>query len=319
LDSMPSDIEELEETVDRSDGKRGLQSDHLYTLGIAVGVFLLLIVVGGAWWIWSVWGDLAMATKANVVVGIMGAIGTFSLGGITLFTLLQNRRMIREREKEREKPLVKNVLDEVILPSLKAVEHDLSIIRGQARVKDEVPSVNWMDKKGRTSQRDRNLSHVHPDHLLSSNIAARSWFRTNFPDVCEEMEEREEMVDEGYEKGRAIRENLEKQIRNYVEENEITTEIGDYPDGYPIAYGIWAKKDSLNDDQLAEIWEGHREEFLEMRKEVEDDIRELKEMENKRLSHKCSDILDLLGLVNRDLMTEYRISSDELSEEQELY
>lgn len=94
---------------------------------------VLVVPIGGV-----VYGFISDTTARLLIAGF-GALGTISLVAITFLTIQHNQVLVSERRKDREKPIQKAVLREVVVPSIQSLESN----------RDEIKNgqVSWSEAK----------------------------------------------------------------------------------------------------------------------------------------------------------------------------
>jgi flagellar biosynthesis component FlhA len=273
---------------------------------LVVYAVLLIPAVPIVMFIQRNWASMTLASKASVSVAILGALATFLLASITIFSVFQNQEAIKEQKREREKPIVVELINKVIEPQMEYAESDLSSLR-----KHET-NIDWVKKNVRTAERDDNLSFLKPSEITSpQHMAVARRFRRDYPEIMELIEERNQIISEGNDIAEDIRGDLHQYIAETVATNISTKEEVDIS-VYNISDAIiHQNEDHLETEDESKIWESNKETFLGMKNHFEDQFKQLEKKENK-LVFSTMDIQDDLGITKLELREEYGISHDDL-------
>lgn len=256
------------------------------------------------------WPDMTLASKASVSVAILGALATFMLASITIFSVFQNQEAIKEQKREREKPIVVELINKVIEPQLMYVESDLSSLRTYES------TIDWIGKNAVTEEIDDNLSFLKPSEITSSqHMAVARRFRRDYPEIMELIEERNEMISECLELAEEIRGDFHTDIAETIATSINTSEDVDISIGNISDAILHEDVDYLETEDEYEVWEMNRETFVKIEEHYESDLHELKRKED-RLSLPTVQIQDELGTAKLELREEYGISHDDLTDDQ---
>lgn len=88
-------------------------------IGVSVGVILIFF-----------WSSITAGEKATVAIGGVGALGTATLALATFWTVRQNKITLKNLQKERRKPLILDMLSEVIDPIIESSQENKNMLRG---------------------------------------------------------------------------------------------------------------------------------------------------------------------------------------------
>lgn len=112
---------------------------YRYRLEIVVGALVLSVALVLIFPVVSVFYGFISNTIARLLIAGFGAFGTILLAILTFLTIQNNRVLVEERRKDREQPIQRAVLSEVVVSSIEAVEaNNTAILDGR---------VNWSDAK----------------------------------------------------------------------------------------------------------------------------------------------------------------------------
>lgn len=177
-----------------------------------VGILLVLLIfvvpiLGATWEVWSI-------TVSQLIIAGFGALGTVVLAVLTVVTLQQNQKLVEERRKEREEPLQRDVLREIVWPAIDVIDEN------KTKLRDE--NFQWTKAGG-----------AEPPGLDLERIAGENdrviddWFVDGFPDVTETLVEYDDLVFRLDRKARAVIDGMETPLENYLDENDIVDGEGE--------------------------------------------------------------------------------------------
>jgi len=274
---------------------------------LAVYAILLIPAVPIGMFIRQNWPNMTLSSKASVSVAILGALATFLLASITIFSVFQNQQAIKEQKREREKPIVVELINKVIEPQLKYVESDLSSLRIHET------NIDWVGKNAVTAELDDNLSFLKPSQITSTeHMAVARRFRRDYPEIMELIEKRNRIISESNKIGEEIRGDLHQYIAETVAtsistEGDVEVSVRNISDAI-----LHQDANFLKTEDEHKVWESNEKEFLGMRDHFEAEFRELEKKEIE-LHFPTIRIQDELGTAKLELREEYGISHDDLS------
>jgi len=259
-------------------------------------------------WLWGVWGDLGLSSKASLIISGAGVVGTMGLAFVTVLTLYQNSMLLREEQKQREKPIVIEMINQVIQPALLSLRWDRRTLQSEDR-----PLINWLNYEKPSLFPDTNLSFAKPIFEESDpHLAGKTRFARDYPDIQEKLDKRAELMMASYQIGEMIEEELEDQVKSYIEENDITDSTGKTPDAEEFVNAIWFEKDKAGTPyHIDPVWDENHDEFLELRSNFDDEIAQLKENE-KQIQKLTEEALGELSMARLELREDYGIEQEDL-------
>lgn len=267
---------------------------HAIKIGIGVFflIFLSVIAIVGAFW-----ETLPTKERAIVAISGVGALGTAALALATFWTLKQNDQTLKDLKKERQKPVILDLLAEVIDPIIEQSRNDVKKLSGSEDIwsiishKDELGSVNITNP----------LSNRYVDESVLSE------FKKNHSDLYYQCRKWSNLVNE-------LDEAAEELAESVYKADEYDTESLFKPDEYTgVSVQHKAVRAVLNVRRTSEGVEEYR--FTMYRKYSEKCHQYWRAQWNLlKLSRKIhTDTTEM----KRELKKEYGISNGEITEQQE--
>lgn len=292
---------------------RGMRNS---TLAAPVAVIYFWLLIASAWvgrFLYGNWGRMELASQASVSVAILGALATFMLASVTIFTVFQNQENLREQRLEREKPIAVDLLNKAVQPVLNALESDINDLEQEDR-----PAMKWVNMTDFSPTLSDGPSTVFPENLIKeSDTAAKKRLQRDYPEVWEAIENRESVVKETCDIGKSVEKQLKERVARYIEQNGLRNEEGDRPQVRTLVDAIWKEAEKYGDSHSdRKVWIEHREEFLSMKEEVEDEIERISRNEQVILDQSESLRDELIG-AKLELREMHGISSEEIQDVEE--
>ncbi|WP_276260595.1 hypothetical protein [Haloglomus litoreum] len=273
----------------------------LFTL---VGAFILCLGYIGA-----SWDALAQSTRISVATATLGVIGTLFLAVATFWSVSQNRRLIEERIREREKEVVREELNAFIEPSIAIVQSNINVVR-------EAEAREWINKtpnriydiRGQTAilKTEVQLVFLPADPYLRERIPAED------PDVVEAIEKHNQMVQQFTQLRQDIIQEIEKPVEDFLQENDYADEFEE--DELDVLLDAVVKENEGYRDH-EEFWESEQDELIALAYDVAaEPLNEIDQNVDEYLSL-CESLQQHLRSRKAQLKEEYGIISEFDSEE----
>ncbi len=168
---------------------------HAITIGLTIFFLILLSVIAT---VGAFWGFLPAKERAIVGISGIGALGTAALALATFWTLKQNNETLKDLEREREKPVILDLLAQVIDPIIENLEsNDRTLSRGH-----HIWSIN-----SQGSRLGRVAISQPPDHR-HMDVAVWSEFEENYSSLYSKCDKWYNLVGELNEAAEELAESL---------------------------------------------------------------------------------------------------------------
>lgn len=266
---------------------------------ILVGSFIACLAYIG--WFWPV---LDLSTRVSVATATLGVLGTLFLAVATFWTVHQNRRLIDERMREREKPIAREELNEFIEPSIAIVESNINAIK-------EAKGLEWVntsprrifDIGGRTAilETEIQLVFAPADPFLRERMSGEA------PDLFDTVENHNQMVERFSELRHEAIQEIEEQVREFLRENSYEDEFQE--DEIEILLDAILKR-SENYADHQEFWDSARDELLMLAHNSASHTFDELEQETERYFSTCESLQNHLNSRKTELKRNYSIISE---------
>lgn len=152
---------------------------------IGAGIFFLILVsvIGVLAGFWEV---LKPGSKATVAIGGVGALGTATLALATFWTIKQNETTLENLEKERSKPVILDMLAEVIDPIIDKAEQNTSKLSTGQRI--------WSIESRQSDFDEVNV--LRPPSYRNIEVSIWHEFKEDYSELHGECERWWELVNE---------------------------------------------------------------------------------------------------------------------------
>lgn len=242
-------------------------------------------------------------TTATLLIRAYGAMASVLLVVVTWFTMRQNKRLINERNKDREKPIQRDLLTEIIQPSIDIInENQKNLVNG---------TVNWHE--------DSSLFHLNTffisGHSEFNNFdrdpVAFSLFKEEYPKLSDQMEELDSLTVELEGEARALINTISKLLNNFIgEKDEEHNFWGGGPDTDEIANSFINQRNF--GDVNSHIVEKYGEDIRGiLEREVSDELKEFLSVQHSYFE-KSSKLESDLVEVREEIQEEYGISAQNI-------
>lgn len=135
-----------------------------------LGALILLAVIGLILSVTGLIFDYITDQVVQILVSAFAALGTLFVALMTVISLQQTQRTIEDLRKDREKPVVTDVLAEVVQPAIEQLEDNTDRL--------ESGNIGWKEGYG------NELDHPLPD---SDGPTAMSWFKEEYPTLYDRI------------------------------------------------------------------------------------------------------------------------------------
>ena len=226
------------------------QKHRYYIAGI--GFILLSVsilgvpVIGYSWGIWS-------ETVMQVLMSGMSVAGTLLLATLTFLTLIDNRILIQERVKERKKPLQRDMIENIVRPSISIID------KNETKLKQE--SFDWLEADYTNTDDfefvniDMYMIGMRRDPVMSSRFA------DEFPDVADEMVKYDEYLTDLDACAFKYITECREAISEYIEMHEISNRNDEIIDADEVLNFLLIGDIPSRDDERPDWWVNHKQEF----------------------------------------------------------
>ncbi|WP_439028431.1 hypothetical protein [Haloarchaeobius sp. DT45] len=255
------------------------------------------------------WSILSPSQKVDAAISAAGAVGTLMLALLTLVTLNQNEKLVEEKQRENEKPLVRNLLYNLLLPSITALENNIENIEQESEIDWVYMNLDMAQGFGQYTM----LTFESLTPLLQINQpGVNSRFKASRQDLWNRMREYDDQIIEMVELSNEIESGLEHPVREYLTENGLDDSFERESDFRSLLSAIIKQAPEYGESHKHyEIWEQHRTNLIQiMDQEVSEKYSELKQ-EEKRLLDESTELKDDLEEYQVSLQEEYGITIDE--------
>lgn len=151
-------------------------------------------------------------TTTEMFVSGLGALGTISLATLTFLSILNNRILIEEQLKDRQRPIQKLILESVIDPCLDNVR------RNNSRITD---GRFYSNKKQIDPNIEINYSGI--DSQQEQTPIAKAQLRSNHPEIYNRIVEYDSKVEELEKEFSNVYNELDSVVRGYIRQTENVT------------------------------------------------------------------------------------------------
>ncbi|MGB9956852.1 hypothetical protein ACOZ4B_10745 [Haloferax prahovense] len=236
----------------------------------------------------------------------ISVIATVLLVGGTYLTIQQNQRDIEEVRKGREKPLVRDEIEHVVVPAIDALQNDID--------DSEKGLLDWFNAGNRlmggSAMGPRSgIDFIHSDH------SARRRLKETSPELYSDLEDREDLILELCE----VADEIAEEIKPFVEQT-LRDEAPDSSD--PEEFEHWVRTvldtsirqiDHFGEShELYEFWEEHGDHLIAQMKEVAGSKVTQLEQGEEEMIDLSKDLVERLVEEQMRLRREYGISSREI-------
>jgi len=257
---------------------------HRYKIAVGTVLFSIILVlvipIGG-----FVLGHVSQTVSRLLIAGL-GALGTILLATLTVLSMLNNRVLVQERLKDREKPIQKAVLRDVVESALTTIDSNRSkILHGE---------VNWTDATFDTRQTDLlgiNLETCYDD----PDAVAVERFAQSYPETAQLVSEYDNRVYRLSNYARELMKELEDPMSDFRLHTEGITE-DDHEDlmklvlsvydgvekqeenlpNWWVEHGVQAEVAATEAGSDLESWYDEQEDFLDFSGRVQEELIEVK-------------------------------------------
>jgi hypothetical protein len=238
-------------------------------------------------------------TLSRLLIAGLGALGTILLATLTSLTILNNRVLVRERLKDREKPIQRAVLRDVVESALSAISSNRSkILDGE---------VNWTDAPFEARQVDLlgvNLETCYDD----PDTVAIEQFEQSYPETARMVRVYDDWLHGLSNTVRELLERLEEPVIEFRRNTDGITE-NDHEELMNLLLSVYEGVEK-EDEDLPDWWVDHR---TEAHVAVRNEVPELEEWHREQ-----EDFLDFSGKVQeqltevkREIQSEYGIDLED--------
>ncbi|MFK5603668.1 hypothetical protein [Haloferax volcanii] len=272
----------------------------------AFWLILVATAVGGIGLPIAVEQNYLGAESAGLWLRGISVIATVLLVGGTYLTIQQNQRDIEEVRKDREKPLVRDEVEHVVVPAIDALQNDIDDF--------EEGHIDWFYTgrrlMGNTATGPRSgINFIHSDH------SARRRLEETSPELYSDLDDREELVIELCE----VADEIAEEIKPFVEQT-LRDEAPEPSD--PDEFESWVRTITsasikqidhfAESNELYEFWEEHGDQIIGQMKEVAaSEVTQLEQGEEEMIDL-SKDLVERLVEEQMRLRREYGISSKEI-------
>lgn len=280
-----------------------------YVLLAFLGLFISILVIVAGYLIFQ-WSNLTLNSRVAVAASLVGALGTLVLATATVWTALQNQILVDERVKEAERPLVREELENLLIPYHEVVRNNIEAI-------DSSSAIDWISysaRKGLFFDRMQTSKFEPVPLLQTDDVHLYTRIERDAPGLWKMMQTHDGVLNEIADLGDRISSSLEPAVKRYLEDNGLLSEFDE--GGIRTLNGAILKQIDEYGDQHehAEIWLEHRDELCRILEEVAaDEYDELEEEIDRYRTH-CEDLSEELVERRVSLQNEYSISVEDEEE-----
>lgn len=231
-----------------------------------VGVAITLLVIGVTYVAVSYTLGWTAKNEAEVLITATGTLGTILLATVTAISFFMNQKEMREKRREKVKPLARDELSLVVIPALEKLSRNQELV--------DTGAMSWFYIEARGTELEPIAVSGRP-HLLVKDPyfegiekGVYERFEDVHPDVFEEMRKHDKKLvsiagisDRLYD---SMKEELEKLIS---EENISRPHSEDTISSKVIAKLLVSKEPKMGEEFKNEIWSPHKEEFMRIYEE----------------------------------------------------
>lgn len=208
--------------------------------------------------IWLRYAGYLGERLASLIIGGIGAFATAALALATYTTILQNRRTVKELQKDRRKPLAEDVLRQLVIPSIQRLDSKIEEMEREI--------TTWVQIRDAYGSPVGNIPHEGLLYDDINNTVLRELERDN-PVLLEQIKNHDEAARSMEETVDEILEILEERVQEFVDEHE--NDEGEPIDIELIARYVQAEHTrDLSPRNHEEFWESHGELLRELKDET---------------------------------------------------
>lgn len=280
-----------------------------YVLLAFLGLFMFILTVVASYLIFQ-WSNLTLNSRVSVAASLVGALGTLVLATATIWTVLQNQILVDERVKEAERPLVREELEEILIPYHEVVRNNMEAV-------EDSSVIDWGSYSPRKSLAfdGMHTSKSEPVSLLQTDdVHLYTRLERDAPSLWKMIQKHDRILNEISDLGDHISSLLDPAVKRYLEDNGLLSEFDD--GGIRTLNGAILKQVDEYGDQHehADIWLEHRDELCRILDEVvADEYDELQEEIDRYRTH-CEELSEELVERRVTLQNEYSIPVDDEEE-----
>ena len=280
-----------------------------YVLLTFLGLFIF-ILVGVSGYLVFQWSNLTLSSRVTVAASLVGALGTLVLATATVWTALQNQILVDERVKEAERPLVREELENVLIPYHKVLRNNIEAVDGSFAI----DWTSYSPRKGLFFD-GMQTSQSEPVPLLQTDdVHLYTRLDRDAPGLWKMIQTHDRILKEIADLGDQISSLLEPAVKRYLEDHGLLSEFDER--GIRTLNGAILKQIDEYGDQHehADIWLEHRDELCRILEEVAaDEYDELEEEIDRYRTH-CEKLSEELVERRVRLQNEYSISVEDNEE-----
>jgi hypothetical protein len=280
-----------------------------YVLLAFLGLFISILVIVAGYLILQ-WSNLTLNSRVAVAASLVGALGTLVLATATVWTALQNQILVDERVKEAERSLVREELENLLIPYHEVVRNNIEAIDGSSAI----DWTSYSPRKGLFFDRMQTSKSEPVSLLQTDDVHLYTRLERDAPGLWKMIQTHDGILNEICDLGDRISSSLEPAVKRYLEDHDLLNEFDE--GGIRTLNGAILKQiDEYSDQhQHAEIWSEHRDELCRILEEVAaDEYDELQEEINRYRTH-CEDLSEELVERRVSLQNEYSISVEDEEE-----
>jgi hypothetical protein len=229
------------------------------------------------------------------------------LATATVWTALQNQRLVNERVKEAERPLVREELENLLIPYHKVVRNNIEAVEGSS-------VIDWGSYSPRKGL-DINQIHTSTSEpvplLQTDDVYLYTRLEQDAPGLWKMIQSHDRILNEIADLGDQINSLLEPAVKQYLEDNGLLTEFDE--GGLRTINGAILKQIDQYDDQHehADIWSEHRDDLCSILEEVAADEYDELQKEIDRYRTHCKELSEELVERRIQLQNDYSLSVDD--------
>ena len=280
-----------------------------YVLLAFLGLFMFILTVVASYLIFQ-WSNLTLNSRVSVAASLVWALGTLVLATATIWTVLQNQILVDERVKEAERPLVREELEEILIPYHEVVRNNIEAV-------EDSSVIDWGSYSPRKSLAfdGMHTSKSEPVSLLQTDdVHLYTRLERDAPSLWKMIQTHDGILNEIADLGDRISSSLEPAVKRYLEDHDLLNEFDE--GGIRTLNGAILKQiDEYSDQhQHAEIWSEHRDGLCRILEEVAaDEYDELQEEIDRYRTH-CEELSEELVERRVSLQNDYSISVEDEEE-----
>jgi len=277
-----------------------------YALLTFLGLFIFILIVVLGYLVFQ-WSNLTLSSRVTVAASLVGALGTLVLATATVWTALQNQILVDKRVKEAERPLVREELEELLIPYHEVVRNNIEAVEGSS-------VTDWGSYSPQKSLAfdGMHTSKSEPVPLLQTDdVHLYTRLERDAPGLWKMIQTHDHILNEMADLGDQISRSLEPAVERYLEDHGLLSEFDE--GGIRTLNGAILKQIDQYGDQHehADIWLEHRDELCRILDEVAaDEYKELQEEIDWYRTH-CEELSEKLVERRVRLQNEYSISVED--------